>query len=247
MTITEEQAKQRVKDAVRSACRSKIIKDVDSDFLYEDLLVTYTNPNRAYHNLVHIAKSLDWLDRAEEAGVLCAKNNLTFAILFHDYIHEEDRDGLGRKDARDPRIPIIGDESASAAYARKVLLSMKDFEKHELQSISSAIHATGAANKKYMKALGLHVESDCRLIYDIDRAILGASRAEFEQYEWGIRQEYGRRISSKSYLEGRIRFLKRLDDDIYYTLFFSNLLSGAAKDNVQFLIHRLEEELANER
>jgi len=132
--------------------------------IYDDLVERYGEPHRRYHDLRHVSRCLEELDEARSQADHPFEVEL--AIWFHDAVYD----------------PRLGDnEEASARYAKKTLGKL--IEDESLKRVISLIMATRHDQPPN--------NNDERLIADIDLSILGRPTKEYQEYEDGIRREYG--------------------------------------------------------
>lgn len=86
----------------------------------------------------------------------------------------------------------------------------------------------------WTKHNNIPVDSDARLLVDIDCAILGADAGEFAVYEAGIREEWNH-ITDVQYADGRTAFMRRhfLNRPlIYFTLQMQDRFEVQARRNL---------------
>lgn len=85
---------------------------------------------------------------------------------------------------------------------------------------------------------------DAKLFLDMDLSILGADENEFDEYEKGVRKEYGH-LSDQEWRDGRTKVLKGFLERswIYHSDVFRGLLESKARENMKMSIARLELEV----
>ena len=127
---------------------------------WESIRDHYDHPQRAYHNLSHIADCLRHLDQCVELAQ--DPETLEMAIWFHDVIY-------------DPH--SSENELKSAEMAGKFLSST---------SLGPAVHELILATCHRNEPL----EGDAALIADIDLSILGSAPSIYRRYAAAIRNEY---------------------------------------------------------
>jgi predicted metal-dependent HD superfamily phosphohydrolase len=131
--------------------------------LFDNLSPRFSEPQRHYHTLQHIAECLHEFELTDAPGKTQA---VELAIWFHDAIY-------------DPRSPSNEEESAllamSALSALKVPVSLG-------QKVGSLILAT--------KSHAPSEDPETALLLDIDLSILGRDPVRYAEYESQIRKEY---------------------------------------------------------
>ena len=182
---------------------------------YTEIAEKYSEPQRHYHNIVHIEACLRELDQAHEH--IPHPDLVETAIWFHDIIYE----------------PKGSDnEERSAEYACKVLFA-HGVDHGTVDKIKAMILAT--------KHRETSTDQDTGALLDIDLAILGKPMAIFQSYMDEIRREY-RWVPDEQYKESRKRvlegFLKRRS--IYSTEYFRDKYESKARRNLQRAIKKLE-------
>ncbi len=174
---------------------------------FAELEAYYSEPHRAYHNLVHVMECLEEFKLAKHL----ASNPLAveMAIWYHDVVYDSR--------TRD-------NEEQSAALAAKVS-NASALSELFTQRVTNLILAT----KKHDAAL----DQDAALMTDIDLSILGRCQGRFDEYEHQIRQEYNW-VSPSDFVAGRTAVLKSFlcRRTIYATEFFQNKYEQQARENL---------------
>lgn len=151
----------------------------------------YSEPQRHYHNLLHILNVLKVLEEAREQ----VKNPITlsFAAWFHDAVYDPRASDNEEKSADLAVIELgrLGINSEIIANVRRLIFETKT-------------HEVGKD------------DNDSKFFMDADMAILGADQESYDKYTRNIAEEYSEqysgitaeafRIGRKKILEG---FLKR--------------------------------------
>lgn len=178
--------------------------------IFPELLETYRQPSRHYHNDVHIQECLELFEEYRHLAQHPAE--VTIAIYFHDAIYSPLR---------------YDNEDKSAAWARRYL-SSEDVAEASIQRIIGLIMAT---KDHYAKT------NDEKLIVDIDLSILGTERARYQAYDAAVRQEY-LWISEQGYREGRSRVIRQFleRDRLYHLQPFRERFEAKARANMQTFI-----------
>lgn len=134
---------------------------VVNESAFVGLCVRYSEPQRHYHTLQHLAECFDALDIAGAPASLA----LHWALWFHDAVYNPK--------ARDNEA-----KSAELALAEGRRLGLDD----EVLAHAAAMIRATADHKS--------ADPETQLLLDVDLAILGAPRERFLQYEQQIRAEY---------------------------------------------------------
>ena len=185
-----------------------------------DLLSRYAQPWRAYHTISHIQHCLTELDGARH---LCRKpEEVEAAIWYHDAVY-------------DPK--ANDNEEKSAQLAQKSIAGILGGTNPLFAGrVAELIQAT-----KHARSPG--ADPDMLLLLDVDLAILGQSREDFEDYERSIRREY-EWVKLSVYCRERAKILRRLAwPTVYQTPFFQERYEGAAQDNLSHSIALLENQM----
>lgn len=180
------------------------------DRLYSELVDHYGEPQRYYHNLVHIEALLQLYLKHERA--IRNPDVVLFSILYHDVIYTP-----GRGD----------NEHKSAVLAGRVLeqLGVPAAINKEVQTY---IEATTA------HYLSKEADPDLKLFIDFDLSILATDRESYQAYLHNIRKEYGF-LSTGQFALGRKAFLRGMlsKESIYYTESFC-AKEEVARKNMQW-------------
>lgn len=149
--------------------------------LFDELVVRYGEPHRAYHNLLHICEAHSALmecgDRVERWP------EIELALWFHDAIYDAHRHD---------------NEERSADWARDELLAAG-----AAPDVAARVHALVLATKHREVPEG----NDARLLVDADLSILAAPPDRFAAYERQIRREYDW-VPETEFRSARERFLR---------------------------------------
>lgn len=133
------------------------------DEVFFELVARYGEPHRRYHTLAHVGACLVWLDWF--SGSAAHPEEVELALWFHDSVY-----ALG--DAANER------RSAELARTRLHALGVHT---EAVDRIVSHVEATARH-----EANG----GDAALVVDLDLAVLGARRRDFDAFERQIRLEY---------------------------------------------------------
>lgn len=172
------------------------------------LLSHYAQPDRAYHNLEHIADVM--AQTAPFHATLCVEDwgCLQLAIWFHDVVY----------DTR------ATDNEARSAAAASEWLSKLGCSPTMCRTVETLILATQHHTPQSELA---------EIIVDADLAILGQSSATYQEYAAKIRQEYSW-VPEEAYRAGRSKVLRGFLErpQIYFTSDFA-ALENQARHNLQ--------------
>lgn len=182
---------------------------------YLELVELYSQSNRKYHNLFHIASCLDEFESVHQ--FLNHPNEVEIALWYHDVIYN-----TKEKDNEE--------KSAELAEQR---LSKAGLKPQFINNATTMILAT--------KHNAIPDKLDAKFIVDIDLSILGKSEKEFDEYEKNIRREYDW-VSEEQFRAGRFSilngFMKR--EHIYLTDFFRQKYEAQARTNLESSLLRLK-------
>ncbi|MCB0033114.1 MAG: hypothetical protein KDE51_03760 [Anaerolineales bacterium] len=174
---------------------------------YTQLVQLYTAADRYYHNLTHIAHTLQVA--AELKPLANDDTAIQLALWFHDVIY----------DAR-----AADNEAQSAAWAQRWLAHF-GVSQPLLTQVEQLIMVTKTHTPTTI---------DEQIVVDADLAILGAEPERYQQYSHAIRQEYAW-VEPEPYRQGRGRvlqmFLQR--PRIFQTPPLYDQLEAQARHNLQ--------------
>ncbi|SEQ88585.1 Predicted metal-dependent phosphohydrolase, HD superfamily [Faunimonas pinastri] len=180
------------------------------DAAWHSLEEGYGSPNRHYHNWRHVEALLGGHDAVRSRTEFAVANAdvIDLAIFFHDAIYDPDRQD---NEARSAALLL---NSAAAASDREGVGRADDM------IMATADH-------------GPSKDPATQLLLDLDLAILGAPRPEYDAYVAAIRREYAE-IPDDAWRAGRgavlDRFLAR--PRLYLTDYFRNKLESTARTNL---------------
>jgi predicted metal-dependent HD superfamily phosphohydrolase len=183
--------------------------------IYQDLVSLYSQPQRHYHNLRHVAECLTEFDSARRLAQQPAAVEL--AIWFHDAIYDTR--------AQD-------NEQKSAELAKRRIAEAGE-DPHLCRSVGTLIMAT--------KTHDSSLHPDAPLLVDVDLSILGQPDARFRQYEAQIRREY-EWVAEATFAARRAEILEQfLARERIYTIapFFAKY-ERQARTNLRNSIRRLK-------
>ena len=169
----------------------------------------YTQPHRAYHNLLHVE---DVLLRIEElAPPQEDELALALAAWFHDAVYQPERD----------------DNEERSAYAAYDALEQAGASPKLMAEVMRLIRLTATHEADTDDIAGA-------VLCDADLAILGAPREKYVQYAQGIRQEYVH-VPMTAYHAGRTQVLRAFLDreHIYSTTYGREHWQTRARENIE--------------
>ena len=174
--------------------------------LYSLLENAYTEPQRHYHTIQHIAECLDLFYQIK--AQLNDPIAVELAIWFHDVIY-------------DPKAPDNEEQSAILMHKYCGNLLASD----QIQKVYDWIIAT----KKHQAS----IDQGLNTLLDIDLAILGSSTVRFAEYEQQIQQEYAW-VEAQVYKIKRAEVLQYFYQmqPIYQTQYFRQRFEDQAKQNL---------------
>lgn len=176
--------------------------------LYEQLLQAYSEPQRHYHTLQHLAECLQL--QSESAHLAQRPAEIAIALWFHDAVYD---------------VKAHDNEARSADWAVTAL---------QAAGVSAAVQTRVHALIMVTEHTAAPLEGDAALLVDIDLAILGAAPARFAEYERQIQQEYAW-VPEDVFVEKRRAVLQGFVTraQIYSTAFFHQMLEAPARANLQ--------------
>jgi predicted metal-dependent HD superfamily phosphohydrolase len=182
--------------------------------VFHQLAAAYAEPTRFYHTAAHIADCLVQFDGSRDLA--SRPDEVEAALWYHDAVY----------------VPgAIDNEDRSARMAQSALTAA---------AASSGVPERVAAMVMATKHLDLPSDPDTQLLCDIDLSILGREVAEFDQFEWRIRQEYAW-VSEPTYRSARSEvlngFLRRRS--IYHTDRFAQRYERKARQNLERVLAAL--------
>ena len=187
----------------------------DSKEVYDKLKGMYSEPHRAYHDMPHIADSLEEFESVRHLAQMPCK--VEMAIWMHDPIYDTHRND---------------NEIMSAMLAEEILTKAKLPESF-IRGVKDNILAT---THKFFPAT-----NDTKLITSIDLVPLGKSAQIFKENERNIREEFSW-ASDEQYRAGRKEFAQGFLErpSIYPHAHFKQKYEDRAKRNLENLVKDLQ-------
>ena len=175
--------------------------------LHRRVLARYSEPDRYYHTLQHLAESFEKVEDILSLAEHPAEVNI--AIWLHDVIYDTHRHD---------------NEERSADWARQGAREL-GVAAESAQRIHDLILFTRHATEP--------VGSDAQVLVDADLSILGAQPARFHEYEAQVRSEYAW-VPEILYRPARARILNQLlaRPRIFSTAIFQEQYEARARSNL---------------
>ena len=195
---------------------SKLLQEFDinqtaTEQTFNQIVESYSTPNRYYHNLEHINHVLEVIQSLEFPTKYFDLKTVQFAAWFHDIVYETK--------AKD-------NEEKSAEYAVEVLSSLSipsDVIKNVKKLILQTKHHQASTT-----------DFNAQVLLDADLAILGSNLAEYSKYAQAIRQEYIW-VPETKYFAARKKILENFlqRKNIYFTQFMQQTKEKIARNNIE--------------
>lgn len=187
-----------------------------ADKIFSELMSAYDEDGRHYHNSVHISKMLACAERWKEKAN--DHDALSFTIWYHDVVYNA----------------LKSDNEERSADVAENDLRRIGYPQEKIDKVKEMILRT----KKHTE--WSNDDADTALLLDLDLAILGAERSEYEEYRQQVRKEYGW-VPGIMYNRGRRNVLQQFLDaeHIYRLQEFRNTLEEKARENLRFEIQQL--------
>jgi predicted metal-dependent HD superfamily phosphohydrolase len=177
-----------------------------------ELVRAYAAPHRHYHDLAHIDALLRLAHQNQ--GAVADMQALEAAIWFHDAIYDTRRHDNEEKSAELAIDRLKG--TTTDERIGRIAAMIRATASHELPDFPTpeAVH-------------------DCALFLDLDLAVLGAAREDYESYAAAVRREYAW-VSEPRWIEGRRGVLERFLErpKIYASPQFQASHEAAARRNL---------------
>ncbi len=188
--------------------------------IHRELVSLYSQPQRHYHNLDHIAECLAEFESARHlAGHPVA---VELAIWYHDAIY-------------DPRAQDNEERSAELAKQR---IAEAGGKPGLCNAVATLVLATQTHDPR------LH--PDAPVLVDVDLSILGVPSERFLEYDGQIRREYGW-VPDAPFAAKRAEILERFlaRERIYFTDLFFAKYEQRARTNLQNSVRALKQLLSS--
>jgi predicted metal-dependent HD superfamily phosphohydrolase len=152
--------------------------------VFEQLVARYSTPDRAYHNLEHLAEMFDVLDCL--VPWIDDPDAVHLAVWFHDAVY-------------DTRAP--DNEERSAQLVGELLTPLK-VSRPRIDRVAGLVRATA-----HLTSPGPPADSDTAALLDADLDILSAMPERYARYARDIRLEYNW-VPEADYRRGRAAVLQ---------------------------------------
>ena len=184
-----------------------------SESIWNRLVDAYSQPNRFYHNLLHIEQMVSVL---EQSG--CREKEVYLAAFFHDYVY------------------VAGyneNEMQSGEYAERSLVAM-GFDPGISVRVKTLVLHTATYGVRYKQQAG-------KALFDADMSILGQEESLYDDYAVAVRKEYSM-LKDAEYSAARVEFLHGLLKlpSIYKLDWFKSQFEQQALTNIEAEIKLLE-------
>ncbi|MEU7135514.1 hypothetical protein [Streptomyces sp. NPDC046261] len=189
MALTPEHPSGLLHEGLRARWRQTVrqvrtVEEPDPGPYADDLLARWSEPQRRYHTVDHLAAVLGHLDTlAAHADDI---ETVRLAAWFHDAVYRPDRSENEERSAHlcERALPELGvDAARTAEVARLVRLTVS--------------HDPGAGDR------------DGETLCDADLAVLGGTPREYAAYAAAVREEYGF-VPDEAFRAGRAEVLRHL-------------------------------------
>jgi predicted metal-dependent HD superfamily phosphohydrolase len=186
-------------------------KEELKESLWNEIAEQYSESNRHYHNLNHIANLFSLFEKY--VAEIKQPAIVGFAIFYHDIVYNTFRED---------------NEEQSALKAREHLQQL-NINKSLLQNIESFILAT----KDHEVPADFPFANDLSYFLDFDVAILGSKWEDYFRYSHNIRKEYGQ-FPDAVYKAGRKQALERLlnKQQFFYTPQLKEVYEENSRENI---------------
>jgi predicted metal-dependent HD superfamily phosphohydrolase len=180
--------------------------DAQAQYWTKDLLALYTEPQRHYHTLSHIAAMQSHLDRLTHLTTY--PTALQLAIYFHDAVYT----------------PQAHDNEIASIALFRIFAAELNLPEPLTERVARYIEATISHTLIPDPGADDGEDKDLRLFLDLDLEVLSRDSAAYQLYAQQIRAEYAH-LSAEEYAAGRARVLRAfLSRDRVY---FSDAFSGS--------------------
>ena len=158
-----------------------------SEAIRAELARAYTAPDRHYHSLTHIEALLSLAHQHQ--GALADPDAVEAAIWFHDAVYD-----TRRHDNEEKSADLAVDRLKGATTQER------------LERIAEMIRAT--ASHQLPEFPSQEARRDCALFLDLDLAVLGAAKEDYDSYAAAVRREYAW-VPEPLWIEGRRKVLEK--------------------------------------
>ncbi|MFN8193251.1 MAG: hypothetical protein U0R80_03115 [Nocardioidaceae bacterium] len=181
----------------------------------DELLASYGDAARGYHDLLHLTEVLDRLDELAASGCAFARVPVLLAAWFHDGVY----DGLP------------GDEDRSAAWAERTLPGLVS------DRVTAEVARLVRLTERHRPSPG---DADGEALCDADLAILAADPGRYASYVADVRRDFAH-VPDGDFAVGRAAVLRDLlaKPTLFHTAAGRDRWEAAARANVTAELGRL--------
>lgn len=202
----------------------------DPTKIYDIILKRYSESHRHHHGMSHLAHCFRAFDNSRH---LCNDSDRTeYNLFMHDLIYNILADNLGKNpDYGELATYALDNEEKSVEFACQVL------EDSDVSAISSKLVREDILASKHSSTVE---DQDTKLFLDIDIAVLGSPPAEYDQFEYDIRQEFNM-VPEQLFRSARSNILKGFLErqSIYLTGDFEREYGLQARKNLERTVDKL--------
>lgn len=187
------------------------INQAAAEKTFTQIVESYSNPNRYYHNLEHINHVLEVIQTLESQTQNLETKSVQLAAWFHDIVYDTK--------AKD-------NEEKSGDRAVEVLSSLS-IPSNVIKNVKRLILTT----QNHQASTN---DCDAQVLLDADLAILGSSASKYSKYTQAIRQEYIW-VPEVEYFAARKRILQNFlqRENIYFTQLMQQTKEKTARNNLE--------------
>jgi predicted metal-dependent HD superfamily phosphohydrolase len=184
-------------------------------------IARYTEPQRHYHTLNHVAAMLDCLDKHRDK--LSEPLAVELAIIFHDWIYEPQ--------AKENEAESVVEFET---YARQIGLD---------EGLRARVARFIDATKMHQICTDVSYDEkiDLSFFLDFDLEVLGRNWEDYLTYAKQIRQEYSY-FNDEEFCSGRVKVLRNFSarERLFFSEEFFKTSEEAARENIRREIELLE-------
>lgn len=198
---------QIIKDTWELLTEKHKINSVLSNKTFQEINKAYSQKNRHYHNLAHVADLLEQTHQHQH--LLQDTDSIYFAIFFHDIVYKA----------------LNSDNEEQSANFAKKMLEETAIEPSQIQKIYQYILAT----KKHLPSVA---DTDLQFLLDADLSILASEPPRYQLYTQQIRKEY-RIYPDLIYKSGRKKAMLTFLDRAQIFHFYQEDKEKQARENIK--------------
>lgn len=219
--LSQNLSKRSLKSRFFAHFKALVPKADEQDYepLWQDIAQRYSESQRYYHTLDHLAYIFANFDSI--VVHLREPHLIGLALFYHDVIYDPKRKPEDKSN-----------EVKSADYAERQLADY--LSPAQVKRLSTLILMTESHQLSDAADLGnTTFDSDAAYLLDLDLSTLGAPSPDYDAYARAVRQEY-QHIPDRLYQMGRTAVLKSLlaHSRLYVTPYFYERLEQQARQNI---------------